>query len=331
MDTDLTLADAEFLQTVRDINDNPAEFGIDDIDAEDAGEVPATKTTIRENSGLSQGQVKHRVDGDGNRLLQDGLLKQHESEIIDPEKFKFTPKSFEVTEKGLQELEAVEGWLSGTDAEVTGALKELESRVEQIEHAEFEGDVDASQVSAELQSLRGSIEDLDQTLGSVTEDIQRIDDELQQIQSSPFGALGEEEAEKLDTALYKLPGVLYLLNAVFDMKAENIVESGSYDEAELEQKQARVFEMLSSAAAEQGMGQPGTRRESDDGVSSGGTAIEDSTGGGSGGATESADGGHPNQSATDGSDSAGGDDGDGDPDSTMSLSQPDIADDSDSE
>lgn len=225
MDTDLSLVDVEFLRTVRDINANP-----DAYEATDAGEVPATTSAIRVGSDLSRGEVKYRVD-QGNRLLEDRLITLYEAEF-DPESRTFGPKSVEVTERGIEALSTFD---SGGDK--SEAIRQLESRIDRLENADFGDEVDATQVSAELQSIRGSLE-------SIQGEVNQLSKELESVRSAAWGAIDEDIAGDLDSVLRKTPAMIYLFSALFGTDVGYVAEEGMFDEDELHEAKRSVLDEL---------------------------------------------------------------------------------------
>ena len=231
MDTDLSLEDIEFLRTVREINENPDEYeGTED------GAVPATTTAIRKGSDLSSGEVKYRLEREST-VEQEGYVEIHKAEY-DPETRKFDPKSAELTEKGVAELDRIDSEMGeGVDSD---AVKELEARLDRLESMELGDGVDGAAVSSELQSLRGSVEQLQS-------EVERVSSELAALQDSTWGAIDDEMQTELNRVVEASPAMVYAMNAVLSIDVTEVSENGSYDEDRLQEVQAAVLRELASA------------------------------------------------------------------------------------
>lgn len=322
MDTDLSMKDIKVLRAIKNINENPDEFA-----STEAGETAANTRSIRKaTEGLSPRQVKYRIKKSGKL---DELVTKYDAEYY-PEEQTHDPVSAELTTKGHEVLAEVE------DTDHGEAIENLRERLDRLENAEVDGEIDATAISAEIESLRESVSEMESQ-------VQQIADGLSAIQSSKYGAMDDEVAKDLDAVFTKTPVMMYLFDVLFNADVDYLAESGSYDQDELEQTRRAAFETLAvaanggtdSAGGYNGDVAEGSDVESDAGDNESqeqvGEFDDPANSGATTEATDGGDSGQPGQSATEGSDSAGGADADGDHDSAMSLSQPDIAEDSDSE
>lgn len=229
MGTDLSLEDLEFLRTVRDINTNPSEY-----ENTEGGEVPATTSAIRVGSELDRSKVKYRAKP--SDALEDFVVV-HEADF-NPETNSFGPKSVELTDAGIDAIAELD---DGSD--YSEEIAELRDRLDRLEKIDLDGDVDAGEITAELQSIRGSLNDLEDR-------VEQVADEQATMQSGEWGAIGDEKADKLDRVLKKSPVTLYLFDVLFDIEVDYLVEDGPYDEDELEDARERISELLAAAGTD---------------------------------------------------------------------------------
>ena len=275
MDTDLTLDDIEFLRTVRQINVNPDEF-----EGTEGGEVPATTSAIRLGSTLSRGEVKYRIDN-GNRILNEGLIEIHAAEF-DSETRTFGPKSIELTERGRERLEQLEG--DSLPDESNAQLANLSTRVAELE--DVVGGSDQEAIVAELEAVRESITELEAQVDAISESVATME-------QSQWGGLSDERIEDVSTLIKKTPAMQYAFGAVFGVDINEIVEGGSYTDREAASVQEHAFEVLSEAATESEQ-QEAARDEDED---EDGSGVDD---GGSDGSVEVSAGQQQTQTAADG-------------------------------
>lgn len=124
--SDLSLADIEFLQAVRNINKNPEKYP-----ETDRSEVPANTASIKRATGLTSDQVSYRMGGNQNsRGFEDGknpLIKTYDPVATDTG---YAPRAAKLTAAGrsaLSEAQKIGSRLEGvTQTEVDRINQRLE-------------------------------------------------------------------------------------------------------------------------------------------------------------------------------------------------------------
>jgi len=243
MQSGLDLTDIEFLQTVRTINANPDEFPYTE-----KGERPASTRSIRESTDLSREQVRYRLGGSNSRGLEDaGLIVVH-SAVYDEEKSQYGPKSVELTEKGLKQLERAEKTFAGDNTADSDEVEELRERVDALENTDIDGDVDTNAVVDELRAVSGRLESLEDTVERIDQEVATLRDEVSAIQESDWGEIDDEIVEDLVLVLQRAPAMLYAFDSVLGVDVDQVVDDGAFSEKELRSTQAKLFETLAEAA-----------------------------------------------------------------------------------
>lgn len=115
--SDLSLADIEFLQAVRDINNNPNKYP-----ETDRTEVPANTAAIKKATELSADQVSYRMGGNANsRGLEEPSEPLIEPVDAVPTDRGYSPRAARLTSYGMDTL---------TDAQKIGSRLEGVSRAD---------------------------------------------------------------------------------------------------------------------------------------------------------------------------------------------------------
>lgn len=116
------LADIKFLQTVRDINNNP-----EDYSETNRGKLPANTASIKRATDLTDQQVSYRMGGNSNsKGFEEGsdpLIVSHRGEATESG---FAPRSVELTSAGvdaLQDAQRIGSKLEGITREEFDNLK----------------------------------------------------------------------------------------------------------------------------------------------------------------------------------------------------------------
>lgn len=168
---DLTHVDIKFLKLVQEINDNP-----EDYEQTDLGVTPANTRALIKNSELSPQQVRYRIrpylDGKNRGFDHLGLVELHDHEGSTEG---LSARSVEVTEAGRLKIQ---DW--------------------QQRHGDLELDESARPtlegLEADLMQLRGRLEEKE-------ERIESLESELSSLRESQFGAVDDDQAEKIDGSI----------------------------------------------------------------------------------------------------------------------------------
>lgn len=239
----LEVVDIQFLQAVRNINENPDEFM-----KTERGVTAASTLSLRNATELSRNQIRYRMGGSRCRGLAEAGLTEVYDAVLDDDGG-HGPKSIELTEKGEEVLRAVEEKVvSGGRGASPSEVEELRERVDALEGNQIEGEVDTDAVVEELQALRSRVDGIDSKVDSVGEDVSAVQSVVDEIQSSNWGSIDDEIVEDLVLLLRRAPAMLYVFSSVLSVDVDEIVEGGSFSDEELADVQAELFFELASAA-----------------------------------------------------------------------------------
>lgn len=187
-ETDLTLADVEFLRTVRDINANPEEY-----DQTDVGERPANITSLKsvllKGSGTlddwTEGKLDYRMrEGKRGWLKSDegslNLVVLHQGQSDPTAPSGYIVRSVELTERGKRKVaKAEEEW--GFESSPSTSK-----------------DTDTGALRVEVDQHSDQIAELEETLASVQEELEEMNEYLSYIRENKAGALDNETADHLE-------------------------------------------------------------------------------------------------------------------------------------
>jgi len=168
---DLTHVDIKFLRVVQEINAHP-----EDYEQTDLGMTPANTRAIIQNSELSPQQVRYRIrpyQGGKNRGFDHlGLVELHDHE--DSEEG-LSARSVEVTDAGIRKIQ---DWQQ----------RHGEIELDESDRPTLEG------LEADLMQLRSRLEEKE-------ERIESLESELSSLRESQFGAVDDDQAEKIDGSI----------------------------------------------------------------------------------------------------------------------------------
>jgi len=127
--SDLSLADVEFLQAVREINKNPENYP-----ETDRSEVPANTASIKRATELTSDQVSYRMGGNQNsRGFEDGknpLIKTYDPVATDTG---YAPRAAEVTMAGRSILSKAQKIGSRLEGITRDEFNKLATRIEHLQ------------------------------------------------------------------------------------------------------------------------------------------------------------------------------------------------------
>lgn len=127
--SDLSLVDVEFLQTVRDINNNPEKYP-----ETDRGAVPANTASIKRATDMTDEQVSYRMGGNSNsRGFESGkhpLIKTHDAKPTDTG---YSPRGVELTMAGSTTLAEAQRIGSRLEGVTKDEFNQLSRRLDRIE------------------------------------------------------------------------------------------------------------------------------------------------------------------------------------------------------
>jgi hypothetical protein len=132
---------------------------------------------------------------------------------------------------------------------------ELRERVDGLENASIEGEVDTETVVEELRSIRKRIDEVEASVSTQREQLASVDERVSGIDESAWGALDESVVEDLDKLLFRAPAMLYAFNSVLGIDIDEIAEDGAYSDTEMVSTRENVFNILSGASGGQAQGQ----------------------------------------------------------------------------
>lgn len=242
---DLDNDDIMFLRAVKEINDNPDEY---DEDGEKmGGEVPASTTMMREVSGLSRYKVRYRMGGRQCRGFEEaGVTVVHEA-TLEPDSGEWGPKSIELTPKGERMLDEAESGQTVINGVKQDEFDELRERVDGLENASIEGEVDTETVMEELRSIRKRIDEVEDSVSTQREQLASVDARVSGMDESAWGALDEAMVEDMNKLLRRAPAMFYAFNSVLRLDIEEIVSGGTFSEQQMVDARRGVYETLHGA------------------------------------------------------------------------------------
>jgi polyhydroxyalkanoate synthesis regulator phasin len=239
----LEVVDIQFLQAVRNINENPDEYA-----KTESGVTAASTLSLRNATELSRNQIRYRMGGSRCRGLAEAGLTEVYDAVLD-EDGGYGPKSIELTEKGEEVLREIEEQVASQGRGASpGEVEDLRERVAALEGSQIEGEVDTDAVVGELEALRSRVDGVESAVESVGEDVTAIQSVVDELQSSAWGSIDEEIVDDLVLVLRRAPVMIYVFSSVLSVDIDEIVEEGSFSEEELADVQAELFLELASAA-----------------------------------------------------------------------------------
>lgn len=210
---ELSVADVEFLQAVRHIEQNPEGFDSVEV-AEGRATTQALNRLLQEEwktvNEWTDGKISYRMNppsrAEGSRGWGVdngfGLVRLHDAEIRP--KVGWTSRSVELTEKGLKRLAKRESELNISRSEDTG------SGAEEIDSKAMEMELDVQELQEEVEELREENEQLRETVETLVEDVS-------QWKSSPTGAFDSEMSDRFDQVFQTMVKQTRLNQLVFEV------------------------------------------------------------------------------------------------------------------
>lgn len=210
--------DIEFFDAIKTINENPDQFEHTEKSA-----VPANTTSIQEATQLNKAEVSYRLGGErANHAGYDleegmGLLQVHPAE---PYQGQWAPKSAELTEKGIRVLNLVK--------EQRGL------------------GVDGSASDDVPDELGEQIVEVEQAMSDLEAEVATLADQLEQLEDSDVGALGEKYARALESVVTGFPAHDHIFSEVFGLDTEAF--KGGADEETVKEQRAQALDVLQDHA-----------------------------------------------------------------------------------
>lgn len=238
--TDLSIADVEFLQAVRYIESNPEEFGLDN-DTEQKG---ATTKALRDvlekqwstSADWSKGMISYRMNGPdksaGGRGWGSeqgfGLVRLHDATMTPKG---WTSRSVELTQKG-------EKWLSRKEEQMNMARSSNEGQ------GMSEVDSSATQLEMELQTLEEQVETLREENKELRQTVDELSDVVTRFQKSETGALDSDVADRLQEVLNRMVRQNRINRRVLGVNTEPFSPPGEASESDVVTAQQQLAETV---------------------------------------------------------------------------------------
>jgi archaellum component FlaC len=245
--SELSLADVEFLRTVRDINANPEEYENTDTGVKPAN-ISSLKSVLLDGSGTlddwTEGKLDYRMrEGKRGWLESDDgsfnmvVLHQGKSDPTAPSGY--IVRSVELTERGKRKVaKAEEEW--GFESSPSTA-KETDSgalRVEVDQHSD-------------------QIAELQESLATIEEQLEQMNEYLEYIRDNKAGALDNETADHLEMVFDLNLRHERLLQMVMDVDTDPLKKGTDPSDRDIRAVQEDIASWVESATGEQPVGQTG--------------------------------------------------------------------------
>jgi hypothetical protein len=132
---------------------------------------------------------------------------------------------------------------------------ELRERVDGLENASIEGEVDTETVMEELRSIRKRIDEVEDSVSTQREQLASVDARVSEMEESSWGALSEPMVEDMNKLLRRAPAMFYAFNSVLTLDIEEIVSGGTFSERQMVDSRRGVYETLRGAVDGQEQGE----------------------------------------------------------------------------